>query len=113
VAVPIYSTALEVYAGDTWSQAFVFKTGDDPEDLTGWSDWEAEWRETPDATDSITLSASVSGDPADGTIVVSATPEQTRAMGASGVFDVQALDGVTVRTFIRCKTKWRQDVTRD
>lgn len=113
MAVPIYATALEVYAGDTWSQSFIFKTGEDPEDLTGWDDWEAEWRVTDGAADSITLSAAVVGDPADGTVIVTATPEQTRAMAANGVFDVQALQGATVRTFIRCKTKWRRDITRD
>lgn len=112
MAVPIHTTPIPVYAGDSWSQSFTFKAGESPEDLTGWGDWECQWRPTADSTDEIVLSVAVSGDPTEGVIVVSATPEQTRAMGQSGQVDVQAVDGSTVRTFIRFKTKWTLDVTR-
>lgn len=112
MAVPVYGTKLDVYAGDTWSQAFVFKVGDDPEDLSAWTDWESEWRPVDTSTTEIALTVDAS-DAVNGVIVVSATPEQSRAMGANGVFDIQAVQGSTVRTFIRAATKWKLDVTRD
>lgn len=111
--VPTHSSPIDVYAGDSWSQTFTIKKGDDPEDLSSWTDWECQFRTTPDSAEKIILAVAVVGDPTEGTFMVSATPQQTRAMGKSGQLDVQATQGSTVRTFIRFKTRWKLDVTRD
>lgn len=110
--VPVHKTALEVYAGDAWSQAFVFKTGDTPDDLTAWTGWACQWRKAARSATAIDLTVDAS-DAANGVIVVSATGEQTREMGAGGVFDVEAVQDSTPRTFIRGSTSWVLDVTRD
>lgn len=109
--VAILDTVFEVYAGDAWTQQFVLKEDEStPMDLSSWGEWSAQWRATADSETAITLTVNASG-AADGELVVSATEAQTRAMASNGVFDIQAADPV-VRTFIRAKTKWRQDVTR-
>lgn len=110
--VPVYATKIEVYAGDSWSQSFVFKVGDTPEDLTGWGSWECQWRPSEASSTAVDLTVDTSSAD-EGVITISATPEQTRAMGRDGLADVQAVDGADVRTFIRFRTVWRRDLTRD
>lgn len=114
----IDSTPYNVYAGDAWSQSFEFGEYTDPadedtwvaEDLSSFGSWSAQWRVTADAETSISLTVDAT-DAANGVVVVAASSAQTREMGASGVFDIQA-GTPSVRTFIRAKTKWRLDVTR-
>jgi hypothetical protein len=116
----IDSTPYNVYAGDAWSQSFEFGEYTDPddegtwvaEDLTSFGSWSSQWRPAADADDADAISLTVdASDAANGVIVVAASSAQTRAMGVSGVFDIQAATP-EVRTFIRAKTKWRLDVTR-
>lgn len=116
----IDSTPYNVYAGDAWSQSFEFGEYTDPddegtwvaEDLSGLSSWSSQWRPTAEAADSAAISLTVDAtDAENGVIVVAASAAQTRAMGVSGVFDIQAALP-SVRTLIRAKTKWRLDVTR-
>lgn len=118
--VPVLTSKIEVYAGDSWSQSFVAKVPVvpitdpivyEPEDLTGWADWKCQWRAAETSTDSVELVVNV--DATEGTITVSATPAQTRAMGKDGVADVQAVKDSDVRTFIRFRTDWKRDITRD
>ena len=114
----IDSTPYNVYAGDAWSQSFEFGEYTDPDDEGSWvaedlsalGSWSAQWRVSADAEDSITLTVDAT-DAENGVIVVGASSTQTRDMGASGVFDIQAATPA-VRTLIRAKTKWRLDVTR-
>jgi hypothetical protein len=133
-------TPYNVYAGDAWSQSFEFGeyTGYtaavaagyagtvaewlalDPanadtwvaEDLSGLSSWSSQWRPTAESADSLAISLTVDATAAaTGVITLGASEAQTRAMGASGVFDIQAALP-SVRTLTRAKTKWRLDVTR-
>jgi len=115
----IDTTPYEIYAGDAWSQSFEFGSLTDPDDegswvgddLSEWSDWSAQWRVTDSAMSEITLTVDATG-AADGVLVLSASEAQTRAMAGNGVFDIQAATP-RVRTFLRAKTHWKQDVTRD
>ena len=109
--VPI---AVEIYAGDDVTfPAFVIKDiNGSPIDLSAYTNWEASWRKR--ANDSSPLSLTVVTDEANvGRIKLSANAATTRAMGASGVWDVQAISttGAT-QTFLYGTTRWREDVTR-
>lgn len=107
--------SFSIYAGDDWSAAFAFSSDVGgtltPEDLAGWTDWEAQWRPYPSAGEIIALAVTVDGHQ----VTITATAAQTHAMSASrtGVFDVQAVaaDG-RVRTFVRGSTTQTPDVTR-
>ena len=98
----------EVYAGDPWVQGFAFGTEADPEDISAYT-WSCEWRQEAEATAFIELSVDDS-DAANGNLTISATAEQTRLMGRSGVFDVEGSPGPVTR--LRGRTSWMQDVTR-
>jgi hypothetical protein len=121
-------TAKKVYGGDAWSQPYYFgdfeldadgnavldESGEPVgtrEDLSTYGGWAAQWRTAANADEAITLTVDAT-DAATGVLLISATSAQTRAMGANGVFDIQA-STPEVRTFVRGKTKWTLDVTRD
>lgn len=105
----VTSEALPVYAGDTTDYVFRMRSTDGtPYDLNGWSEWSCMWRGT-DGTE-IFLDVDIS-DLSNGNLGVHMTAEMTRQMTGSGTFDVQAKQGVTVRTFVRSKTKRTVDVT--
>lgn len=113
MVVQTWPNLLPVYAGDSWSQTILFGSYNDsgewvPEDIREWSDWESQWRPTPEDSRFITLTVSVE----DGGVTLSATPEDTRDMGGPGIFDVQAVNDSEVRTFARGVTSWQLDVTR-
>ena len=99
--------AFPVYSGDPWAQGFAFGPEDAPEDVSGVT-WLCHWRKTAQSTEFLELVVDDS-DAANGNIVITATGEQTRAMGAGGVFDVQG--GEVTR--LRGRTTWKLDVTRD
>lgn len=113
MAVPVIEEPFEVYAGDAWAQTFTFKIGDplELEDLSGGSSWLCHWR-VKDTEDTFIVLDVDTSDAAEGAITVSATGEQTRAMGGKGVSDVQAVFGGLPRTLIRFSTTWKRDVTR-
>lgn len=105
---PIVVPDLEVYAGDTFAQSYVFKTNAVPIDLSAWSGWVAKWQPYQGGT-SITLTVTTTG-LAVGSIVVNATSAQTTAMGGPGLWDVSATNNGSVRTFLRGKTHYTEDV---
>ena len=110
-SVPI---AVEIYAGDDVTfPGFVIKDSlGSPIDLSSYTGWAAEWRKR--ATDTTPLSLTVDATQANvGRLQLSADSETTRAMGASGVWDVQATSATgDTQTFLYGTTRWREDVTR-
>ena len=101
--------AFPVYAGDPWVQGFAFGAEETPEDVSAFT-WSAQWRKSASSEAFIELAVDDS-DAANGNLVVTATAQQTRDMGGSGVFDVQGVPGPSTR--IRGRTSWTLDVTRD
>lgn len=111
----------EIYAGDTWSRSFEILRPDPgdpavtvPVDFVaeGWGSWAAQWRLRASAPDpAMALAVDVS-QAAAGVLTLSATATQTRAMGQSGVWDLQASRGAEVRTWLVGRFDWRLDVTR-
>jgi hypothetical protein len=105
---------LRVYAGDTFSQTFVFKEGTAVIDFDaeGWTDWAAEYRVTRNAATSITFAVDDS-EADEGRITISLTPDQTNEITKAGVFDLQATQNGTVKTWLQGSIAWSKDVTRD
>lgn len=104
-----------VYAGDTCIfPSYTFKSDTGATDLAaeGWTGWAATWRAGVGADTAIPLAVD-STQAAAGIIGVTASAAQTRAMGTGGVWDLQAIRGDEVRTFLRGTTTYRMDVTRD
>jgi hypothetical protein len=106
---------VEIYAGDTaiWP-VYTFKDDDgNPRNLVqeGWGSWEAQWR--PKADSDMLINLVIDDSQANvGIIKVVAGSTKTVQMGGNGVWDLQAVNGSTVKTWVRGKTKWIQDVTR-
>lgn len=101
-----------IYAGDTVDfPPYTFQDeNDDPLDVSGYS-WSAQWRAYPTAKTSIELAVDDT-DAATGTVRVSASSEQTSSMTGNGVWDLQAIDGDRVTTWVRGVTVFTKDVTR-
>jgi hypothetical protein len=115
--MPATVGTVAVYAGDTvqWP-VYTIKTSDNQvRDLNaeGWTQWQAQWRPTDDSENEISLQFDGSR-LTEGMLLISASPVATRAMGGSGVWDIQSVgtDG-QVKTWLRGKTKWTEDVTRN
>lgn len=114
---PNAAPELMIYAGDTFSQQFIFLdsvTGD-PIDLldAGWLDWKAEYRTDRYATNFIAFDVDSSDSP-DGSITVSMTAEVTATIHERGVWDLQATNEFDdrVRTFVTSFVYVEKDVTR-
>lgn len=102
---------VEVYAGDSVSfGTYRFLEDGVALNLSGYT-FEASWRSEPSDATAVVLAVDSSG-AASGVIVVSATAAQSRAMGRSGVWDLQGTAGAEVRTFVFGRTSWVEDVTR-
>ena len=102
----------DIYAGDTVTFNPVrFLDGVTPQDLSTWGSWVAHWRPALDSSVVIVLAVDASESNI-GIIRVSATPAQTTEMAASGVWDLQATRDGVVRTWLRGRTNWSQDVSR-
>jgi hypothetical protein len=109
--MPTITPAVPVYAGDTLSVEYRFRDAADlPVDLSAWT-FTAQWRVSVASGTVIPFAVDVSG-VALGVLRLSMTGVQTQSMTSSGVFDVQGVDGVTVRTFVRSATLFEGDVTR-
>ena len=109
---PIAIPSSEVYAGDDLViAAFTLKEDGVAVDFTEWS-LLCQWRKRASDTASIVLAVDKT-DAATGRLVISATAAQTRAMGQSGVWDLEGTQGSTVRTFVRGSTTYMGDVTRN
>lgn len=108
-------TPVPVYAGDTayWPPYTFTSAVDTPIDLvaTGWTNWVAQWRPTPDSDTVLTLDVDDTL-ASSGTIVIGADAGTTAAMGSAGVWDLQSENGEVVRTWVRGKTSYQKDVTR-
>lgn len=112
---PATVPALQIYAGDTYTQEYVFKdaTTNDPIDLDaeGWTDWAAQYRHIRD--DVQAYSFTVDASQADiGVIVVNMDKDTTKKLETAGVWDLQAVNGATLRTFITSQVQVVKDVTR-
>lgn len=103
---------LEIYAGDTFEQSFVFQTDGVARNLTleGWGDWEAQIRPTIESETEVAFTVD-SSQAAAGRIVLKLDSETTRAL-TGAVYDLQATDGDVVKTFLRGSITIVQDVTR-
>jgi hypothetical protein len=109
--MPTIAPAVPVYAGDTLSVEYRFRDSAGlPVDLSVWT-FTAQWRVNVAGETAIPFTVDVSG-VASGVLRLSMTSAQTQSMTSSGVFDVQGIDGVTVRTFVRSATVFEGDVTR-
>lgn len=113
--MPVTVPNITIYAGDdTLWPVYVLKSDVDTPinlEVAGWSDWAAQWRPREDSTEAVDLV--VDDTRADeGIIQISATSEQTQAMGVAGVWDLQAVNDGKVKTWLRGKTKYTKDVTR-
>jgi len=109
---PIKIPTVAVYAGDSLVlAAFTLKEDGTPVDFSGWT-LVAQWRKSLTATGFVSLYVDKT-DAATGRLIVSATAAQTRAMGQSGVWDLQGTQGSNVRTFVSGRTTYKGDVSRD
>lgn len=104
--------AVSIYAGDDIVfPTYTFLSGEDPLDLSTWTDWAAQWRPTLTSDTVLDLDVDTS-ELATGIVTVSVDAETTRTMGQSGVWDLQATLSGDVRTWLRGRTIWMNDVTR-
>ena len=112
---PNAAPELMIYAGDTFSQEFVFldATTGDPIDLddAGWDNWEAQYRETRYATEHVAFTVDASA-AFEGSVTISLTAEETATLHERGVWDLQATNAGDVRTFVTSFVYVEQDVTR-
>jgi hypothetical protein len=104
---------LRVYAGDTFSQTFVFKEGETVIDLVdeGWTGWAAQYRVTRDAATAISFAVDDS-EADEGRITIALSPSQTNQISKAGVFDLQASQNGTVKTWLQGSLAWTRDITR-
>lgn len=113
MAFPTTVPELMIYAGDTYTQQFIFLDSEgDPIDLNaaGWDDWEAQYRRYRDSHEHVSFTVDATA-AVDGEITINLTAEQTLDLH-SGVWDLQASDGATVRTFVTSSVYVQRDVTR-
>lgn len=111
---PAAVPAVSIYAGDRVEfPDYIVKDGDGVAiNLTAYQDWQASWRKRTTSADAVSLTVDTS-QAALGIISIVADSDATRAMGASGVWDVQATHPTFgVQTFVYGTTRWRADVTR-
>jgi hypothetical protein len=114
--MPVTVPTVEVYAGDTvdWPIYTLQNPDQSPRDLEGegWTEWRAQWRVkevSPVAIDLIVDASEANV----GVLKIKASPEATASMNVPGVWDLQATKGDEIKTFLRGKTKYTKDVTRD
>lgn len=105
---------ITLYGGDTaiWP-TYTFTDGQGhPRNLVteGWGSWEAQWRPRAESSSSVHLSVDASN-AANGVIKISCSAVDTGSMLTGGIWDLQATNGSTVKTWLRGKTKLVRDVT--
>ncbi len=109
--MPVASPPTPVYAGDTLTIEYRFRDDTDtPVDLTAWT-FTAQWRAAPSEATSVPFTVDQTNR-STGVIVLTMSATQTAAMGRSGVFDLQGVNGSVVRTFVSGSTVYTPDVTR-
>ena len=111
---PATAPVVQIYAGDTYTQTYVFK--DDAGvaiDLSaeGWGDWAAQYRTTRPALTAhdFDVDATLASQ---GSITVSMTKEATDELVHNGVWDLQATNGAALKTWITGAVHVEKDVTR-
>ena len=103
----------DIYAGDTTTfNPIRFLDGVTPQNLSSWGSWLAQWRPTPESAAALIVLTVNSSESNIGVIRVSATGAQTTAMAGPGWWDLQATLSGEVRTWVRGRTNWMQDVSR-
>ena len=112
MALPITIPIIEIYAGDTFEQSFVFQTDGVARDLVteGWGSWLAQIRAAPDSATSTAFTVD-SSQANVGRITLKLTATATSTL-AGAVFDLQATKGATVQTFLRGRIVIVKDVSR-
>lgn len=114
MSYPVSVPLIKIYAGDYFSQSYLFQSGDPltPIDFVdeGWGDWRCQWRPAPGATDFVDFVVD-DAQAAEGRIVLTADGEATAAMG-NGFLDLQATKDGNVRTWFTGQVIWREDVTK-
>ena len=110
MSFPVVVPDWAMYSGDTFSQTYVLKSDGTAINLVtqGWTSWVAKWKPYVGST-VVTLTVDTTS-AASGQITITATSAQTAAMDGPGLWDVQATNGSTVRTWLRGKTSFIQDV---
>lgn len=120
MALPKVIRQRKIKAGDNFIQPVRFGSNGAPTDLVaaGWTDWAAQWRETPDSDTFFAMTVDDSQASA-GVITVSLPgegDESTRTMAHNGYWDLQSKNadiGITdARTWVMQPTIWEDDVTR-
>lgn len=112
MTMPTTVPDVDVYAGDTleFPTYTITDDADAPLNLSGWT-FTAMWRPHPSSETVLPLTVDASS-AATGVLRISATAIQTRTMARSGVWDLEGVQGSTVRTFLTGATKYVQDVSR-
>lgn len=112
VAFPASVPVLKIYKGDTFNASFVLKSNDEPIDFVaqGWTTWTAQWRETKTATASVPFIVDASQSNI-GRIKITMTAMNTRSV-KKGYWDIQAIRGEEVKTWLRGDVLTDGDVTR-
>jgi hypothetical protein len=112
MALPITIPIIEIYAGDTFEQSFVFQTDGVARDLVteGWASWLAQIRVAPDSATSTAFTID-STQANVGRITLKLTASATSTLSGA-VFDLQATKGATVQTFLRGSIVIVKDVSR-
>lgn len=112
MSFPTKVPAVQIYAGDTYIQDYVFKdsTGA-PINLDGWSNWKAEYRTSAGSPNSVDFDVDITGI-ALGEITVTMPADVTATLRHNGVWDLQATQGTTVKTFLASDVIVECDVTR-
>jgi hypothetical protein len=108
MSFPVVVPDWAIYAGDAFSQTYKIEVGGVTTDLRSWTLWKASWRPYQ-GSNVISLSVNTA-DLIDGTVTISATDEQTRLMDGPGMWDVQAKQSSSTRTWLRGKSMFTEDV---
>jgi hypothetical protein len=114
VSFPATSPVVQIYAGDTYTQRYIFKdSAGDPIDLVaeGWDEWKAQYRATRPAVDFYDFTVDDT-DADEGVIVVSMSKETTKKLTHNGVWDLQASKGAELKTWVTSDVQVEMDVTR-
>lgn len=103
--------SLNIYTGDTFEQAYRFKTNGNSINLVedGWSNWKCFIKSTPDSETGFEVDIDLS-EASSGRIVLSIAAADTETVPA-GYFDVQAENNGVVKTWISGSVRLRKGVT--
>ena len=110
---PVRVPTLHIYRGDTFTAGFVIKDSSTglPRNLLseGWTGWVAQFRPYAGSTESVSFTVDTSALNV-GKVGVSLSAMQTSKLG-TGVWDLQASQGETVRTWLAGDVDFSTDIT--